>query len=71
MRTAATLDEAVTRLRREYTELPGLSLTPDQARRLCFGDSDASERALELLVRAGVLSRREDGQFVLTTHRFR
>ena len=60
------LDEALWLLRAEYRDLPGLSLTQEQARRLCHRDGVVSARALAELVRSGVLTRRDDGHFVLT-----
>jgi hypothetical protein len=57
------------RLRRrfhsEYEELPGMSLTPDQASRLFALPADVCRRVFDELVDAGVLSRKwEGGQYV-------
>ena len=49
------------RLRAEYLEMPGLSLTPVQVQRLCGIDEGACEAALRELVDAGFLSVRPDG----------
>ena len=58
------------RLRRriysEYQELPGMSLTPDQAARLFAIPAEVCRRVLEELVQAGVLSRKWVGQYVAT-----
>jgi hypothetical protein len=48
----------------EYQELPGLSLTAAQARRLWRLDPVTCDRVLESLVRAGHLRRTPDGMYV-------
>lgn len=48
------------RLRSEYCEMPGLSLTVAQASRLCQIDHAACQSVLEDLTRAGFLMRDED-----------
>jgi hypothetical protein len=53
------------RFHSEYEELPGMSLTPDQASRLFALPADVCRRVFDELVEAGVLSRRwEGGQYV-------
>ncbi len=53
------------RFRDEYEELPGLSLTADQAARLFALPTDVCRRVFEELVQAGVLSRKWKGQYVV------
>lgn len=55
--------DLVRRIRREYLEMPGLSLTFHQVRR--FWDEDGADCAIALaaLVAAGLLSRRRDGRY--------
>lgn len=48
----------------EYHEMPGLSLTAAQARRLWRLDSVTCDRVLESLVREGHLRRTADGMYV-------
>ena len=48
----------------EYQELPGLSLTADQAARLFAIRADVCQRVFEELVQAGVLSRKWKDQYV-------
>ena len=54
----------VDRLRSEYEEMPGLSLTLDQAARLFGLDRVATEGILNRLLREGFLRRTEGGQFI-------
>ena len=61
MRTAAA--QILHRIRAEYLEMPGLSLTPAQVQRLCGVDRALCETALEELVKAGFLSMRVDGKY--------
>jgi hypothetical protein len=42
-------------LQKEYSALPTLRLTTHQAARLCNGESQVCQMALDVLVRAGVL----------------
>ena len=58
-------DDLRLRAEAEYREMPGLKLTPKQASRLWHLDAVASERLLESMVEAGVLSRARDGGYVL------
>jgi len=53
------------RVQHEYEEMPGLTLTPDQARRLFALRPDICERVLDELVRCRVLDRTRQGQYVL------
>lgn len=52
------------RIRREYLETPGLSLTVAQVRRFWGVDRAHCAVALAALVDAGLLSRRGDGRYV-------
>src|SRR5687768_12062312 len=51
------------RIRAEYLEMPGLSLTPEQVRRLCGLDHGVCQTALDVLVENGFLSMRVDGAY--------
>jgi hypothetical protein len=51
------------RVRGEYREMPGLSLTLAQARRLWSLDASTCAEVLSNLVETGFLSRRADGAF--------
>ena len=59
------LTDVTRRISGEYKEMPGLRLTPAQARRLWNLDRDRCDAALDLLVNAGVLRRTGDGSYVL------
>jgi hypothetical protein len=48
----------------EYQQLPGMSLTADQAARLFAIRADVCRRVFEELVEAGVLSRKWKDQYV-------
>jgi hypothetical protein len=54
-------DRLVARIRNEFTEMPGLRLTPCQAVRLWNTDAAVCAAAVDALVRSGFLSRDEDG----------
>jgi hypothetical protein len=53
------------RVRGEYLEMPGLSLTLAQACRLWQMDARTCEAALDLLIAERFLGRTRDGAFVL------
>lgn len=62
---APTIDEALLeRIRGEYDEMPGLSLTPAQAERLWQLDRDTCRAALNRLVQRRVLSLTVRGRYV-------
>ena len=62
---APTVDEALlARIRGEYDEMPGLSLTPTQAERLWQLDRDTCRTALNRLVQRRVLSLTVRGRYV-------
>jgi DNA-binding GntR family transcriptional regulator len=54
------------RIRGDYREMPGLSLSPDQARRLWGLDERTCREALTALVESGFLRRTPKGTFVRT-----
>lgn len=58
------LQEVVRRVRGEFLEMPGLRLTPQQARRLWRLDESACEKVLGVLVADRFLARTRDGAFV-------
>jgi hypothetical protein len=51
------------RIRQEYTEMPGLSLSPRQGARLWSIPPDESERLLVTLVHDGFLTRDRIGRY--------
>ena len=58
------LAQLVTRVRSEYSEMPGLSLVPAQAARMWALDRAMSQRVLDRLVDAGFLKRAVDGRYL-------
>ena len=58
------LDDVLRRVKGEYTEMPGLRLTPAQAQRLWGLDRAACDALLGALVDAKFLFRTRDGAFV-------
>jgi hypothetical protein len=56
-------ERLVTRVRAEFGDMPGLSLTVPQARRLFGIPVDACSRILDALVREGLLRQRDDGSY--------
>lgn len=58
------------RIRGEYNEMPGLRLTPAQARRLWDLDATTCQAALDDLIQSGFLQCTRDGTFVRTDRRF-
>ena len=61
-------DESITsllhRIRSEFTEMPGLRLTPAQAARLWGMERHTSERILDGLAMAGFLSKNREGAYL-------
>ncbi len=55
--------ELLQRIRGEYLEMPGLRLTPEQARRLWSLDLGTCVSLLEALVESRFLARTTDGQY--------
>jgi len=62
--TSRGLQDVVRRIRGEFLEMPGLRLTPQQARRLWRLDETACEAVLGALVDARFLAKTRDGAFV-------
>jgi hypothetical protein len=54
----------LTRIRAEFREMPGLRLTPPQARRLWGLDAPVCDTILSCLMEDGFLRRTLDGSFV-------
>lgn len=60
-------DEILLRIRGEFLEMPGLSLTPAQAQRLWALEREVCDGLLTALVTEGFLARRSDGVFLRRT----
>lgn len=58
------IQDVVRRIRGEFLEVPGLRLTPEQARRLWRLDETACEAVLGALVDARFFARTRDGAFI-------
>ena len=58
------IQEVVLRIRGEFLEMPGLRLTPQQARRLWRLDETSCEAVLGALVDARFLAKTRDGAFI-------
>jgi len=59
-----TLPDALVRIQMEYLEMPGLKLTPQQARRLWGLPADVCDAALASLVEQGFLAQTRAGSYV-------
>ena len=62
--TSRGIPEVVQRIRGEFLEMPGLRLTPQEARRLWRLDETACDAVLGALVDVHFLARTRDGAFV-------
>jgi len=62
--TTKGMQEVVSRVRGEFIEMPGLRLTPAQARRLWRLDETACGAVLRALVDSRFLLKTRDGAFV-------
>jgi hypothetical protein len=62
--SSRSIQEVVRRIRGEFLEMPGLRLTPEQARRLWRLDEIACDAVLGALVDARFLAKTRDGAFV-------
>lgn len=60
------IEDVLQRIQGEYTEMPGLRLTPAQAQRLWGLDHKVCEQLLDVLVKADFLSQTRDGSFIKT-----
>ena len=58
------VQDVVRRIRGEFLEMPGLRLTPQQARRLWRLDEKACAKVLAALVDSRFLAKTPDGAFV-------
>ena len=58
-----TADTLVRRIRDEFVEMPGLSLTESQAARLWHMPSDETQSVLRVLVDAHFLTRNSSGRY--------
>ena len=61
---AAAVADCVQRVRAEYLDLPGLSLTARQAQRLWNLDSETCQLVLDMMVRDTFLRRTSQAQYV-------
>jgi hypothetical protein len=61
---AASVGHCVQRIRAEYFDLPGLSLTARQAQRLWNLDSETCQRVLDMMIRDNFLRRTPQAQYV-------
>jgi hypothetical protein len=59
------MPDVVRQVRGEYLEMPGLRLTPEQARRLWRLDETSCDAVLSELVDSHFLARTRDGAFIL------
>ena len=64
-RDADSRAQLARRIRDEYREMPGLSLTNEQAQRLFGLRDDVCQRLLDELVDDGALRLSDDGQYIL------
>jgi hypothetical protein len=62
--SSRSIQEVVRRIRGEFLEMPGLRLTPEQARRLWRLDEIACDAVLGALVDARFLAKTRDGAFI-------
>ena len=61
---AAPIRELTRRVQAEYAEMPGLSVTLAQARRLLATDEPTCAEVFRLLIKRGVLRKTPQGRFV-------
>jgi Spy/CpxP family protein refolding chaperone len=59
------VSQVVNRVRGEFTEMPGLKLTPAQAQRLWGLEQGACRQVLQMLTDSRFLRRTRDGAYVL------
>lgn len=58
------VDQLAERVRAEFNEMPGLTLTPAQASRFFGMDQEMTQSVMERLVEAAYLKRTRDGSLV-------
>jgi hypothetical protein len=63
----STIEDAITRLRAEFLELPGLRLKPEQVQRLCGVEQTMCKTALDSLVGERFLCVTVDGRYTRVT----
>lgn len=63
----SSIDDLLRRICAEYTEMPGLRVTHDQAQRLWGLDATTCHEALDRLVDAKFLTRSSSGQYARST----
>ena len=61
---AETIRELTRRVRAEYADMPGLSITLVQAQRLLAADEPACAEVFQTLIKRGVLRRTAHGRYV-------
>ena len=64
---ASSVADCAERIRREYLDLPGMSLTATQAQRLSNVDSETCQLALDMMIRERFLRRTPQVQYVRCT----
>jgi len=62
-----TIQDALTRVRAEYLEMPGMTLTAPQVERLCGLERMLCKTVLETLVEAKFLCVKSDGAYARLT----
>jgi hypothetical protein len=65
-RTTTAILQLASRIQGEYREMPGLSLTADQAQRFWCLDQQTCATVLSLLIDHDVVRRTADGKYVRT-----
>jgi DNA-binding IclR family transcriptional regulator len=65
MVTSRRIDDALSTLRADYTDTPGLALTPADVAHHCALDRQTAALLLRALERSRFLDRTSDGRFVL------
>ena len=61
------LESLLARIRGEYREMPGLQVTPAQARRLWQLDAPVCDAILKALLEEGFLTQTRDGSFIASS----
>jgi len=62
-----TIEDVLNRLRAEFVEMPGISLTSEQVQRLCGVDRTICQMVLNALVNEKFLAAKSDGQYARRT----
>lgn len=65
---ALPYEQAFNRIRAEFLEMPGMTLTPEQVRRLCGVELAVCKGVLSDLVRARFLAPTADGSYSRVTY---